>query len=35
MQNTHRATVDFTLSWTSHAAKHSDVYRMQIVDFWT
>jgi SAM-dependent methyltransferase len=33
MQNTHRATVDFTLSWTSHAAKHIDVYRVQIVDF--
>ena len=33
MQNIHRATVDFTLSWTSHAAKHSDVYRAQVVDF--
>ena len=33
MQSTHRATVDFTLSWTSHAAKHSDIYRMPVVDF--
>ena len=34
MANAHRATVDFTLSWTSFCAKHSDVQRVQIVDFW-
>jgi hypothetical protein len=33
MQNTHRATVDFTLSWTSFCAEHSDVQRVQVVDF--
>lgn len=32
MENSHRVSVDFTLSWISPIAKHSDVYHAQTVD---
>lgn len=34
MENTKRAIVDFTLTWQSEQATHSDHYCQQLIDFW-